>query len=43
MLSRRKWFCGKDVEFSLGCVELVLPLGGQMGNICRAAGSVVCS
>lgn len=43
LLRRKSWFCGKDDEFGSGCVELVLPLGGQIGDIRETAGNVVCS
>lgn len=40
----RKSCCGgKDDEFGLGGVELVLPLGGQIGDTSGAAENVVCS
>lgn len=35
ILSRKSWFCGKDDEFGLGCVELVLPLGGRLERMMR--------
>lgn len=43
ILSRKSWLCGKDDEFGLRCVELELPLGGQIGGICETAGNVACS
>lgn len=33
---------GQDDEFDLGRVEFVLPQGGQIGEVCQAAGNVIC-